>query len=209
MLSIVIPTYNSSVSIRDTLGPLTDACEAGIVSEIIVADDHSGDNTTDAVTTHYPAVKVLVNSNRGIAAAMNTGLAAATGKYIAYLDAGCIPGRNYFKAKVDLLEKTADCDAVYGVYELFGENDKSKSALKYPLLSDGSRYAREHMINYLGGSYMPQSAIVWRRDFLLRRKGHNEELVSNYNEELFVRSILNGLRITAVNEGVLLKVSAN
>ena len=81
-ISIVVCTYNGSQTIRD--------CLDGIVRleyrdyEIIVVDDGSSD-TTAALVQEYD-VRLITTENQGLSSARNTGMAAATGEIIAYLD---------------------------------------------------------------------------------------------------------------------------
>lgn len=54
--------------------------------EIIVVDDGSSDETA-TIARDYREIKYSYQSNQGQAAAMNTGLLSAKGKYIFFLDA--------------------------------------------------------------------------------------------------------------------------
>jgi len=205
MLSVIIPTYNREGLIQFTLNSLLSHLHPGVNMEIIVIDDGSTDNTLDIINTQYPQVKLLKNKGKGAPAARNTGLAAATGKYITYLDSDDLIGEKFFAAKIAFLEKHSDTDACYGSYDFFLSDDSfTKDQIifkhKYKMFTDSNRYAREHLINYLGGNYLPPNSIVWRRDFLLKIKGHDESLIINQDVELFVRSIFNGLRIIAIDD---------
>jgi glycosyltransferase involved in cell wall biosynthesis len=56
--------------------------------ELIVIDDGSEDATADVVRArNHPRLQVIRTDNRGVAAARNRGLDAATGGYVAFLDA--------------------------------------------------------------------------------------------------------------------------
>lgn len=69
MISIVIPTYNESATIKSTLTTLYEATSPD--DEVIVVDGLSEDNTKEIVKT-FPQIK-LFTSQRGRAAQMNLG----------------------------------------------------------------------------------------------------------------------------------------
>ncbi len=55
--------------------------------ECIVVDDGSNDSTADVVRGYGPAVRLIQQENRGVAAARNRGAAEASGELLAFLDA--------------------------------------------------------------------------------------------------------------------------
>lgn len=85
-ISIIIPIFNAS--------PLLERCIDSVLSntgdfelEIIAIDDGSTDNSVEILREKYPMVQILKQSNQGPAAARNKGIAYASGKYLAFLDA--------------------------------------------------------------------------------------------------------------------------
>jgi glycosyltransferase involved in cell wall biosynthesis len=86
-VSVIIPAFNRANLIARTidsvLGQTYPACH------VILVDDGSTDGTDAVVAARYagnPRVRVLREENRGVSAARNAGLAAATGDYVAFLD---------------------------------------------------------------------------------------------------------------------------
>ncbi len=203
-LSVIIPTYNRKNLIKYTLSSLDKRHHPGIDIEIIVVDDNSTDGTTEFISKEFPDVLVVKNEGNGASAARNTGLKLASKKYIMYLDSddGISPG--YFAAKIKLLNNQSDIDACYGLYEtMITEFDFNPNYIifthKYPVITSVDA-AGLHLINYLAGNYIPQNAFVWRKDFLLKIKGHDESLIVNQDVDLVVRSLFRGLKLLGVQD---------
>src|SRR5213594_1526393 len=86
-MSVVVCTYNGSRTIRDCCEGLRRLAYPDY--EVIVVDDGSTD-TAGAIARDYD-VRLIRTPNRGLACARNTGLAAATGEIVAYLDDDAYP----------------------------------------------------------------------------------------------------------------------
>jgi len=88
-LSILIPVYNVKDYLDDCVQSVMSQCDANI--EIIALDDQSTDGSFEylqslAATTSHP-IKILQHThNRGLSAARNSLVAAATGEYVWFLD---------------------------------------------------------------------------------------------------------------------------
>lgn len=84
LISVVIPAYNSARhigrAIHSVLAQLSPAFE------IIVVDDGSSDDTAAVVASFGDTVRLIRQPNGGAAAARSTGIMAATGTHIAFLD---------------------------------------------------------------------------------------------------------------------------
>ncbi len=188
-LSVIIPTYNRKSLIKFALDSLNATRHSGIEFEVIVVDDGSDDGTWTFIEHTYPEVILLSNKGKGAGAARNTGLAAAKGRYIIYLDSDDLVGTHFFEQKVALMEAHPELDACYGRYEYFESDGEFQQASvvfkhKYPLLFSADK-AKEHLINYLVGNFLPPNAIIWRKDILIKCNGHDPSLAINQDVDLF------------------------
>lgn len=85
-VSVIVPVYNRAASIAAAVNSLTSQTFDDM--EIIVVDDGSTDTSGEVVESlSDQRIRLLRHGrNRGIPAARNTGLMAATGQYVAWLD---------------------------------------------------------------------------------------------------------------------------
>jgi O-antigen biosynthesis protein len=92
-VSVVICSHNGARTIRDTLEGLRHLDYPDI--EVIVIDDGSTDATAMIVDEYD--VQLIRTENRGLSSARNTGLAAATGEIVAYIDDDARPDPHWIK----------------------------------------------------------------------------------------------------------------
>ncbi|MBC8123120.1 MAG: glycosyltransferase [Gemmatimonadaceae bacterium] len=87
-ISIVVPVYNGAGFLGEALESVLEQSHTNW--EVWIVDDGSADNTL-AVARSYcrrdPRIRLLSQANAGPSAARNLGIQAATGKFIAFLDA--------------------------------------------------------------------------------------------------------------------------
>ncbi len=86
-ISVIVCTYNGARTIRDCLEGLDKLDYPNF--EVIVVDDGSKDATA-AIAQEYN-VRLIRTENRGLSNARNTGLQAATGEIVAYIDDDAYP----------------------------------------------------------------------------------------------------------------------
>jgi hypothetical protein len=88
LVSVVIPAFNAAGTIRETIVSVLNQTHRN--TEIIVVDDGSKDQTGEVVASFMRSdarIRYLRQSNAGVAAARNLGIAKAQGDFIATLDA--------------------------------------------------------------------------------------------------------------------------
>jgi glycosyltransferase involved in cell wall biosynthesis len=84
VISVVIPAYNAGGFIKRTIDSVL--AQTYRDYEVIVVDDGSMDNTADIVRSYAGKVRYIYQENAGDGPARNTGIRAAKGDWIAFLD---------------------------------------------------------------------------------------------------------------------------
>jgi GT2 family glycosyltransferase len=92
-VSVVVCSYNGGRTIRDCLEGLLELEYPDF--EVIVVDDGSTDATA-AVASEY-GCRVISTPNRGLSSARNTGMEAATGEIVAYIDDDARPDPHWLE----------------------------------------------------------------------------------------------------------------
>ena len=112
LLTIIIPVFNESKTIKSILGRVQDV---DISKEIIVVDDASSDNTYSIVESlNQPNIKLLRHvTNRGKGAAIQTAIPNISGQYIIIQDGDLEYDPQDFKKLMDVVHRT-NARVVYG-----------------------------------------------------------------------------------------------
>jgi len=84
LISVIIPTYNRGWIIKEAIDSVLS--QDYVNFELIVVDDGSTDITHEILNSYQKDITVLRQNNQGVSAARNRGLAAASGRFIAFLD---------------------------------------------------------------------------------------------------------------------------
>lgn len=84
-VSVIIPVYNRTFSVRDAIESVL--IQSVKPSEIIVIDDGSSFDMALYLKSYMQHIHLIkLNENKGVSFARNTGIKAASGEYIAFLD---------------------------------------------------------------------------------------------------------------------------
>ena len=165
-LSIIIPVYNVEAYIEECLASVVAQSDAKANIECIIVDDCSPDGSMDIVrrfVDNYQGpiqFRMLRHEvNRGLSAARNTGIDAATGDYLLFVDSDDYLMEHGLKTLVDGLLANPDADVVQGNSLILGKEVYSKRQEPIVLLSKKER------LGALVNTIFPVT--VWNR--LIRR----------------------------------------
>jgi glycosyltransferase involved in cell wall biosynthesis len=132
LVTVIVPVYNGERYVGSALKSILGQDYRPL--EIIVVDDGSVDGSADIVKS-FPEVRYLHQCNQGVAVARNTGLDAAQGQFIAFLDQDDSWMPNKLNRQIDYLLKYAQVDCIITKSRLFLEPGiEAPSWLKKDLL---------------------------------------------------------------------------
>jgi glycosyltransferase involved in cell wall biosynthesis len=112
MFSIIIPVYNGARYIARAI--ISALHQKSVQHEVIVVDDGSTDGSGDIAAAVDPVVRVIRHeTNRGLPAARNTGIRAARGNMIAFLDSDDWWVEEKLAAQAALFDAAPDVGVVF------------------------------------------------------------------------------------------------
>jgi len=121
-VTVVVPTYNRAYIIGEALASALQQTYPNF--EILVVDDGSSDNTREIVEgLRSDKIRYFRHEkNRGCSAAYNTGIAAAQGQMVAFLDSDDVWKPDFLEKLVGFLQKHPEADVVFCDTEITGDS---------------------------------------------------------------------------------------
>lgn len=147
MISVIVPVYK----VEAYLKPCVDSILAQTYSdfELILVDDGSPDNCPqicDEYAEKDPRIRVIHQQNGGLSAARNSGLDAAVGEYITFVDSDDLVFPDFLENMIKLQNQTQADISICGIY-LFHEEDgpalKKREASEKFTLYTGRRACKD------------------------------------------------------------------
>lgn len=188
-ISVIIPVFNAVPRLPAAIGSIRAQNYPNI--EIIVVDDGSEAPAGDAVRALGEDIVFIRQENGGPASARNRGLSAATGEWIAFLDADDLWPADKFAVQCPELSSDAGWDIVLGRIQYITENG---AAFAMPHLD-----ARDNSISHVHlGSMLCRRSAFDRIGFFDIGMRYSED------QDWFLRAREAGLKITVLDHVTLL-----
>ena len=204
LVSVIIPMYNASRYIQETIQSVLDQTWSNI--EIVVVDDGSTDNSYELVSQiKSDKVKVFQQTNQGAPVARNFGFLQPKGEYIQYLDADDLLSSHKIEKQLRELVLSKKEIAFSTFYQYVDGIIKPEW---YNLRFTNHSYERAldlqvDIWRYFIPSYVPSCYLLSRS--LIKKVGSwNESLLKNQDGEYFARVLSQANGIVFVPEEYVL-----
>ncbi|WP_321476954.1 glycosyltransferase [uncultured Paludibaculum sp.] len=154
--------------------------------ELLVVDDRSSDESVAIVRrAQDPRILLLAAKGEGVSAARNTGLRAASGKYVAFLDADDLWVPEHLQLHIDHLGNRREVDLTFSSVKWI---DEAGRPLGRPVSSHVGRFSYEDLLL----EYRPVTTSSWvvRRSALDQAGGFDGALATGSDHDLCLRMAL-------------------
>lgn len=200
-ISIIVPVYNAEPYIGQCLESILNQEECGERIECIFVDDGTCDNSFSIIQTKLKDYKGSIDFvfikhqyNKGLSAARNTGIDAANGQYIYFLDADDWLPHNALSKFIDVLKANPNIDFVAGNY--YNKRDKCSEPLrKTELTILSNSQLRKGLLNHQDIACTAWNKLI--RASLLKDHIFPEGIIfeDNYWAYFFFRDVQNSIAI--------------
>ena len=192
VVSVIIPTYNTAKYIGQTINSVLGQNYKD--HEVIVVDDGSTDNTKEVLEPYMEQIRYIRQKNSGRAGARNTGIKAARGKYIAFLDSDDLWTPGKLAKQVDIMDSNKDIDFLFGdkqrfsddgtiIFSMFTEKGYDENFFGDPL------YVRDAYKKLLQEPYIPTGTVIMKKE-CFDRSGLFDETIYAEDWEFWLRIAL-------------------
>lgn len=183
-VSIIIPVYNGSNYMRNAINSAINQTYKNI--EIIVVNDGSKDNTDKIAKSYGNKIKYICKENGGVATALNLGIRAASGDYIAWLSHDDLYYPEKTEKEIDVIKKLDNKKTIiFSNFELMDE--KENTIVRTDLLQGMEREKFcQGIYPVLRGSVNGDTILIPKECF--NEIGYfNEEQITTNDYEMWIR----------------------
>ncbi len=192
MISIIVPCYNQGSYLKDCIESVLDQDVQG---ELIIINDGSTDNSLEVAKKYAEKrpdiVKVITQTNRGLASARNTGIMNAKFSWVLPLDADdkLEPGALERISEVINSETDPNVDIIAPSFKTFSSSDETIILLPQPKLED-----------FRAGNRIAYCSAI-RKTALKAVGGYSPKMVEGYEDLHLTMNLLSrGSKITTIPE---------
>lgn len=196
-VSVIVPCRNEEMYIQTCLESILNQDSPVEGFEVLVVDGMSEDGTRAIVArlaTDVPSLRIIDNPLRTTPSAMNRGIEAARGRYVAILGAHTEYAPDYLRTCVELLDKHPEASCVGGPILNRGVSNFGQAvalAMSHPVGIGNARHRHPNYEGYAEGACYP----VFRKQIFEKIGLYDERLLRNQDDELNFRLTQSGEKV--------------
>lgn len=183
LISVIVPTYNYAPYIGEAVSSALNQGLSGV--EVIVVNDGSTDHTKEVIKPYLSRIRLIDQSNKGVSAARNNGIANSSGEFIAFLDADDRWMPEKLKKQLEHIRGKTEIGMVHTGATFIDNQGNAREAhiSDFPKHPSGSGF--EGL--FLGGNGICTSSILVRRSCLEECGFFNERMSYAEDYDLWLR----------------------
>ncbi len=172
LLSIIIPCYNAEKFIGTLLENVcTQVSPYSNEVEILLVNDGSSDRTEEIAgefSARYSFLHIITQQNRGEGGARNTGIKAAKGEYLSFLDSDDSLSSGAVTQYLKIIQKNLLCDILCFSYQSVTE-EGSRTKYQAPRYNQRFFSEKNEFLKAFLSKRLPAHvcSVIVRKDFLL------------------------------------------
>ncbi len=179
LVSVLMPVYNAEAYLKEAIESILNQTHKEL--ELLALYDDSTDGTWEVLAEYAKKdkrLKILMFSHHGIAAALNTGLDSARGKYIARMDADDISLPNRLAVQTAYMEKHPEIGVCATRMRYFQNNDAKMHRNMHAAVD-----TEELKAGMLFECMIGHPTVMFRRDTMIRGnwKYHSDILCEDFD----------------------------
>lgn len=191
-VTAIVPTYNREDYILECVHSLI--TQSHPLSEILVIDDGSTDNTRDLLLQyqykirhlHKDRIKYIYKENGGKSSALNIGLAQATSDFIWICDDDDYADPNGLKHLLRVLDRKPNVDYVYGRFQNFNVNINGEKEFT-PYLFWKREDEVNEKISFLESMFTTHFSMIVKKDLYTKVGQFNTSFTRSQDYEMMLR----------------------
>ena len=189
-VSIITPAYNCEKFIEACMLSVKNQDYRNI--EHIIVNDGSKDGTETVIQKYIGSynVKLIRQTNHGVAHAMNTGFQSATGDVLAWLDADNYYSENIVSEIVSIFEKDQGIDVVYGNIDFVDASQKKIGYHKPP-----ADISFKKALIYTTGYIPLQPAVFFKKEVFTKTGGFDTRYRISGDYEFWLHALKENPRL--------------
>ena len=189
LISIIIPSFNSEHYLQETLESVLKQTYTSW--ECLIIDDDSVDNTIKISDIYcekddrFSFYSRPLNKLKGPSSCRNFGLEKAKGEFILFLDSDDLLAIYCLEERIIAFKNYKECDFLVFQMERFVNSPQIQ--IKIPLEEVDIKHSMSSFLTL--NSIWQVTSPIYKKDFLIKTKGFNEDLLNFEDLELAVRVI--------------------